>query len=201
MRWLCILLLLTGMKSADIARPGKDYALFFAVDSYSPPLMPLKNPVANARQIAADLSARFGFQTEVVPNPNVKTIEAKIAEYADRFARNVDGKYPENGQLLIFFSGHGSEILGNGYFLPAGADPKDLLRTALPYNYLRPLINAIKCRHILVTVDACYSAYFDENFNKRPDLNFKRPGELDDGGLRLWPAARTRARGTAGGSR
>ncbi|MFZ4428510.1 MAG: SUMF1/EgtB/PvdO family nonheme iron enzyme, partial [Saprospiraceae bacterium] len=116
----------------------------------------------------------------VLENPNATQIEEKLKDYSDRFARNLNGLYPENGQLFIFFSGHGVEDLENGYFLPGGADPKRLRETALPYVILRPLINAIKCRHILVAVDACYSVYFDENFDKKTDFTFRRPGEGDE---------------------
>ncbi|MFZ4428694.1 MAG: SUMF1/EgtB/PvdO family nonheme iron enzyme, partial [Saprospiraceae bacterium] len=116
----------------------------------------------------------------VLENPNATQIEEKLKDYSNRFARNLNGLYPENGQLFIFFSGHGVEELQNGYFLPGGADTKRLRETAIPYAYLRPLINAIKCRHILVAVDACYSVYFDENFGKKTDFTFRRPGELDE---------------------
>ena len=189
-KFLAIFVLLTGISREKQAaglsfRPGKDYALFFAVDSYSPPLMPLQNPIANARQIASVLETRFGFKSEVVENPTAAQIEQKLGDYANRFARNLNGQYPENGQLFIFFSGHGLEAFENGFFMPAGADRNRLRETAIQYAYLRPLIDAIKCRHILVAVDACYSAYFDENFGKKTDFTFRRPGELSENSIIL----------------
>lgn len=158
----------------------KDYALLFAVNDYKQPLSILGNPIPNSHQIAEELKTRYGFKTEVFENPTASQIEQKISEYKELFARNKNGQYPENGQLFVFFSGHGTENLNIGYFLPAGSNLDKLRETALDYNYLRQLINSIKCKHILVAVDACYSAYFDEKFSKRPDFLFRRPGELDE---------------------
>ena len=204
MRYLTILLGICALLSAvskeplppgkAVFRPGKDHALFFAVNTYGPPLQPLQNPIANAGQIAGELKARWGFDTVVVRNPTAKEIEQKIREYRDKFTRNANGQYPQDGQLFIFFSGHGKEDLGIGYFLPRGTDPNNLRETALSYEYLRNLINAIPCRHVLVSVDACYSVYFDKDFGQRPDLDFKRPGELGEDAVRLANHERYRAR-------
>jgi formylglycine-generating enzyme required for sulfatase activity len=161
-------------------RPGKDHAILFAVNTYKAPLTNLSNPITNAEQIAAELKNRFGFEPVVYKNYTAAQIEQTLLDYTNRFARNLNGQYPADGQLFIFFSGHGTERLENGYFLPSDADANNLRQTALPYSYLRPLINDIKCQHILVAVDACYSLSFDENYKKRPDFEFRRPGELNE---------------------
>lgn len=161
-------------------RPGKDHAILFAVNTYKAPLTNLSNPITNAEQIAAELKNRFGFTPMVYKNYTAAQIEQTLLDYTNRFARNLNGQYPADGQLFIFFSGHGTERLENGYFLPSDADANNLRQTALPYSYLRPLINDIKCQHILVAVDACYSLSFDENYKKRPDFEFRRPGELNE---------------------
>ena len=161
-------------------RPGKDHAILFAVNTYKAPLTTLSNPITNARQIATELESRFGFKPQVVENPSAAQIETILRDYTNRFARNLNGEYPSSGQLFIFFSGHGTEQLENGFFLPADADMNNLRQTGLQYSYLRPLINAINCQHILVAVDACYSVTFDEDYKKKPDFEFRRPGELSE---------------------
>jgi formylglycine-generating enzyme required for sulfatase activity len=123
------------------------------------------------------LNNRYGFDTLIVSNPSAAQVDQVLKDYTKRFEHNLNGQYPANGQLFIFFSGHGTEQHGNGYFLPSDADQNDLRITGLEYSYLRNLINSINCQHILVAVDACYSAYFDENFKKRSDFQFNRPGE------------------------
>lgn len=161
-------------------RPGKDHAILFAVNTYKAPLTNLSNPITNARQIATELENRFGFNPQIVENPSAAQIETILRDYANRFARNLNGEYPSTGQLFIFFSGHGTEQLENGYFLPTNADMNNLRETGLQYSYLRPLINAINCQHILVAVDACYSVTFDEDYKKKNDFVFSRPGELSE---------------------
>ncbi|MBK7409860.1 MAG: hypothetical protein IPJ40_18525 [Saprospirales bacterium] len=56
----------------------------------------------------------------------------------DRYARNLVADAIQ-GQLLVFFSGHGKEYFGDGYFLPADADPSRPNQTGLGYIYPRNL--------------------------------------------------------------
>lgn len=176
----CLLLSATD-HYAPKPRKGQDLAVFFAVDTYRHSnLADLQNPVKNAADIAGVLHKRFGFDTLVVRNPSLVQVEEKLNDLYSRYARNLDGRTPPTGQLLVFFSGHGKEHFGEGYFLPADADPAIPHRTGLPYTYLRNLINSINCDHIMVAVDACFSANFEPDRGNKPDREFKRPGELSE---------------------
>ena len=155
------------------SRQGQDRALFFAVDDYER-MKDLSYPIQNARDIATELERRYGFETEVVPNPSLETIERKIAAYKRQYA---SGRYAKEGQLLIFFTGHGIEKGPNGYFMPADANPDRPHVSALEYGYWRDEINTIDCKHILVAIDACHSITFDPNWKTKTDRNFNRPGE------------------------
>lgn len=163
-----------------MARKGKDYALFFAVNKYqSPKLTTLQNPISDVKRIAQELQSSYGFQTEVVENPTYETIEKKLEEYNRNFNT---GKFDKDGQLLIFFSGHGARQLTNGYFLPSDVNPDDLKRSAFNYKIWRDDMDAIDCKHILVAIDACYSGTFDPKFGMRADGLFgTRAGELTEG--------------------
>ena len=162
-------------------RPGKDRAIFFAVEKYqNGKLTNLQNPVKNAREIAAELKKRFGFETEVLENPTQEQIIGKLNELTRLYARNEDGKHPADGQLFLFFSGHGMSEDENGYFLPADADPAKPYEKGIAYEIWRPKIDKINCRHILVAIDACYSVRFDPDWKNKPDGTFKRPGEMTD---------------------
>lgn len=166
---------------APLPRPGKDLALFFAVEKYqNGQLTNLQNPVKNARDIAAILKSRFGFDTEVLENPTQKQIIDRLNDLTRLYARNEDGKHPSDGQLLLFFSGHGLSEDENGYFLPADANPAEPWEKGIAYEIWRPKINKINCRHILVALDACYSVRFDPDWKNKTDGQFKRPGELTD---------------------
>jgi formylglycine-generating enzyme required for sulfatase activity len=166
---------------------GKDYALFFAVNDYKN-MTDLNNPIQNARDIAAELREGYDFYTEVVENPSLTTIENKLTEYKDKFA---SGDYDQKGQLLIFFTGHGTMQGRDGYFMPSDVDPKLTHRTGLGYSYIRYYIDNFACQHIMVTVDACHSGTFDPYFGKN-DRNFGRKGGDKDQVLRHHEAYRAR---------
>ena len=104
-------------------------------------------------------------------------IENKLEAYADSFRTQ---KFDSTGQLLIFLSGHGEFKTENGFFLPVDGDPKDIYGTAIHYSVLRPVINNIPCKHILVIIDACYSGTFDPGIAMKDTDWGKRPGELTE---------------------
>jgi formylglycine-generating enzyme required for sulfatase activity len=175
-----VAVLLSGSASSDtvyeaLTRQGKDYALFFAVETYDH-MGDLTNPIDNAEAIAKELKNNYGFQTEVVPNPSFAQIAAKIAEYQQRFA---SGAFDQKGQLLIFFSGHGVQRGNNGYFLPKDGDPNKLYQGVIEYDYWRNEIDQIDCQHILVTIDACHSLTFDPNWRSKTDRTFGRRGDAN----------------------
>ncbi|MEO1255157.1 MAG: SUMF1/EgtB/PvdO family nonheme iron enzyme, partial [Bacteroidota bacterium] len=169
---------------------GKDFALFFAVDNYKS-IRPLKNPIENSEAIAKILKDEFGFQVEIIRNPTQMQIENKLKEYKNNFDKLM---LDEDAQLFISFSGHGMEELREGYFLAQDSNPNDLYHTAVPYNYWRKFINTIDCPHILVAVDACYSAFFDPNWQNKSVYQFKRPGELSEGEKLLKKHKKTKSR-------
>lgn len=150
-----------------------DRGLFFAVNDYQK-MTDLKNPIKNAQDLAAELEKRYGFLVEVIPNPTLSTIEEKIATYKQQYA---SGRYAQEGQLFVFFTGHGVMKGNNGYFMPADADPNRPYASAIEYDYWRNEINDIDCKHTLVAIDACHSITFDPNWKNKPDRNFSRPGE------------------------
>jgi formylglycine-generating enzyme required for sulfatase activity len=114
----------------------------------------------------------------VVENPTYTLIEKKLEEYNRNFNT---GKFDKDGQLLIFFSGHGARQLTNGYFLPSDVNPDDLKRSAFNYKIWRDDMDAIDCKHILVAIDACYSGSFDPKFGMKTDGLFgTRAGELTE---------------------
>ena len=165
-------------------RKGKDYALFFAVNKYQH-LDNLNNPIADAKKLAKKLEDQYEFEAEVIENPNRKEIKEKLEYYRDQFK---SGAFDPNGQLIIFFTGHGvfDEGAKNGFFMPQDGEQEDLQATAIPYSYWRPFISNINCQHILVAIDACYSGTFDQKIiMKSGDVetdpsDFKRPKELTE---------------------
>lgn len=162
---------------APVIRKDKDYALFFAVNQYDK-MRPLSNPIRDAEAIAGELENQYGFNAEVVKNPTLDQVEQKLKFYQKQFA---SGRFAPDGQLLIFFTGHGVSENKNGFFLAKDSDPDKLHRTAFLYEYWRPFLNTIDCKHILVAIDACFSGTFDPSWWNKSSGRFGRPGELSEG--------------------
>ncbi|MCG8330175.1 MAG: SUMF1/EgtB/PvdO family nonheme iron enzyme [Chitinophagales bacterium] len=177
MRSLFFLLVLVGAiqpANSQVKLQSQDRALLFAVNDYQY-MVNLNNPAQNARDIAAELEKRYGFQVEVVINPTIDEIDDKIDAYQKRFS---NGTYPADGQLFLYFSGHGVQEDVNGYFMASDSDPARPQRTAMEYDYYRSQIDQINCQHILVAIDACHSATFDPSYGFRNDnRRFQRKGE------------------------
>ena len=159
------------IKCLSLTRPGKDFALFFAVKDYSY-WRPLNGPIQDAQKIATELKTHYGFATEIVENPTLEQIYAKLQEYRAK-------TYAPDAQLLIFFSGHGAflEESREGFFIPRnGATNKDdpWLNKSLPHARLSNAVESIPCQHTLLAIDACYSGTFMRDIAFKG--NDERPG-------------------------
>ncbi len=173
---LCSLALNSGSSPspADSFRPGKDLALFFAVNDYDQ-WQDLANPVSDVELIAKDLKDLYGFETEIVRNPDRTTILTTIEKYSSK-------TYAADAQLLIFFSGHGdfNESTKQGYFIPKGGVKIDTFGdTYIEYESLKRRITSLPCKHIMLALDACYSGTADEGIAMRGDPG-SRPGASAD---------------------
>ncbi|HRI59501.1 MAG TPA: SUMF1/EgtB/PvdO family nonheme iron enzyme [Saprospiraceae bacterium] len=172
-------LLLTANTSAPTGhsnsfRPGKDFALFFAVNNYDQ-WDDLSNPISDVEAIAKDLKDLFGFETEIVRNPDRKTILDKIEVYRQKV-------YDKDAQLLIFLSGHGefNEATKQGYFVPKNGLKNDVYGDSyIEYEGLKRRISSLPCEHILLALDACYSGTANESIAMRGGPG-KRPGANAD---------------------
>lgn len=151
-------------------RQGKDYALLFAVKNYTY-WKPLSYPIDDADSIAKDLRELYGFQVEIVRDPSKAAIQDKLLEYGRR-------TYPADGQLLVFFSGHGAffESTKEGFIIPKEGKLNDPYQDSyLPHDRLKKAVDAIPCNHILLAIDACFSGTIDDRIAQRGGPGFGRP--------------------------
>ncbi len=172
--WKSLILLFflgsAAMPAAE-SRPGKDHALFFAVEDYTATgWNNLKNPVRDAHAIAKELKEMYGFETAAVYENQTKS---QIYAILEQWQKKT---FPDDGQLFIFFSGHGSfwDFAKKGYFIPKGARSGDY-DSYLELTTLGNIISAIPCRHILLAIDACYSGTIDEEIAFKGKPAFDRP--------------------------
>lgn len=78
-------------------------------------LAPLRNPVNDARDIAAALNS-LGFEVMLVENAGLRGMEEAI----DRFSKKANGAV-----AFFFYAGHGVQVNGENYLIPIGADMDD----------------------------------------------------------------------------
>ncbi len=73
---------------------------------------PLKNPVHDAEAMAKSLE-EAGFEVTVETNAGHEALEKSIKAFGDDLRE-------KGGVGLFYFSGHGAQIAGENYLLPAG---------------------------------------------------------------------------------
>jgi hypothetical protein len=134
----------------------KDYVLLFATDQYDH-WSDLVNPIDDAQSIAKVLKEKYGFETEILENPNQDDVYNKLREYAER-------KFKPQDQLMIFFAGHGyfDETFGEGFVVAKNSLENDNARTSfISHNRLRGIIQNIPTEHIFLAMDVCFGGTFD----------------------------------------
>lgn len=148
---------LVGMDALTaVSIDRQDYALLFATDQYDH-WTDLVNPIDDAQSLAKILKERYGFQVEVIENPNLDDVFIKLADYAQR-------KFKPQDQLMIFFAGHGyfDEAFGEGFVVAKNSLENDKAKTTyISHNRLRGVINNISCEHIFLAMDVCFGGTFD----------------------------------------
>lgn len=161
-----------GRPAGRAFRPGKDFALFIAVENYQH-WNPLKHPIGEVEKLAAELHRNYGFDTLVLRNPTQAEIVTALRQYNAR-------PFPPDGQLLVYLSGHGDfdELTKEGFFIPRDGKRDDAAQTSyLAFSRIRQIVENNPCRHLLLAIDACYSGTFDRLVALRNDegLKFGRP--------------------------
>jgi len=137
----------------------KYYALIFAVNDYKNQKK-LKRPIEDAQRLSRVLKEYYGFEVETYPNPT----RGEVIDALNRVKKKLDPKNYKHNNLLIFYSGHGTVVDKNGYWMlkDAGDKPSSWLSNAEVLSLINTL--AFNCRDILMVIDACYSgAIFTPN--------------------------------------
>ncbi|MEO1260314.1 MAG: SUMF1/EgtB/PvdO family nonheme iron enzyme [Bacteroidota bacterium] len=159
------------------ARNGNDYAYLFFVKNFDAGVWTnLPETKEEINDIADELENNYGFQVKVVPDATKTQIETTLLAAGNR-------TYGPNDQILIFFSTHGFFIENEdrGYLIPKDgkSEKQDPLRKSwLSYEDLGSYINLIKCEHILVSLDACYSGAFGDRWKSKP-RRFEEEGSCE----------------------
>ena len=175
-------------------RDGKDFALFFATDTYigrkdsQGHWLNLTTAIADAKKVAKKLKDNYGFKIKIVENPTRRNLLETLFAYQDNFTDEDDKKfdYDPGSQLLIYFAGHGyyNEKTAAGYLITHESEPPKIdptLSTGIEHEDLRRNIDLITCDRVLVMMDTCFSGTFDPKY--KPSISPQLRSLVDDGTL------------------
>jgi hypothetical protein len=139
-----------------------DYALMFATNEYND-WSRLNNPVSDAQAIKKDLEELYGFKVDLVTNPTKSEILSKLREYSLM-------NYLPDDQLFVFIAGHGKfdDVAKDGYVVARDSRKNDEnSESYISFSDLRTRLDNNPCRHIFLTLDACFGGTFDQAIAKR----------------------------------
>ena len=149
--------LLSSIVFAATSDNSKRVALVIGNSEYSN--SPLKNPVNDAKDIAAKLR-KLGF--EVIERNNLKT------KQIGGTLREFKSKLSPGSVALVFYAGHGLQIKGINYLPTVDADinsEEDVSNQSISVNQIMDVLDESKSRLNLVFLDACRNnPYASRNF-------------------------------------
>jgi hypothetical protein len=133
---------------------GKRLALVIGIGGYKD--APLKNPVNDARALAAALSA-VGFEVMIGENLGQREMTRLIARFGERLAGHDVG--------MFFFAGHGIQIRGKNYLIPVDAQigsENSVRAEAVDVDAVLDQLSASPLN--VVILDACRNNPFERRF-------------------------------------
>lgn len=144
--------------------PQEKYALVIGVRSYQF-VQPLANSLNDAKDLSATLKAK-GFQVIELYDPQTKR---DMQDAVRKYFGLLQGK--QNVAGMVFYSGHGMQVDGTNYLIPAQANPQikaDLDDQCLSMDYVMRAIEEAGNGLNIFVLDAC---------RNNPFRGFSRSGE------------------------
>ena len=151
------ILIILGLSAAHAqAQAEKRVALVIGNGAYA--TAPLKNPVNDARDIAAALRS-VGF--DVIHRENIDRTEMR------RAVRDFSRQIRQGGVGLFYFAGHGVQVNGRNYLIPVGSNIEEEFEVAdegLDASSVLRAMEAADNRLNIVILDACRNNPFARSF-------------------------------------
>jgi formylglycine-generating enzyme len=172
--WFSVSLLVLGLAPSAVVA-GERFALVVGIDDYQA-LGKLKTCRADARALARVLVERGGFDRRRVVlltddaeepqnRPTFATLRRRITQIA-----SLSGK---GDTLLVFFSGHGITVDGQGYLVPMDGD----VDTSVSLAWLKDELGKSKAETRMLILDACHAGSAAKGVAViAPDLTAKADG-------------------------
>lgn len=163
-RWLfcCgLIFILTAQAAAETRnlalRPSADAArVALVIGNSAYPLVPLRNPANDARDIAAKLK-RLGFDVIVRTDVRQKEMLRSLTEFGD--------KVQAGTEVLFFYAGHGMQVRGKNYLIPIDAEIRNESSVSSEAVDVDQLLDKLApARLSMVILDACRNNPFERRF-------------------------------------
>ena len=141
------------------ASPVKARRLALVVGNGDYPSAPLRNPVNDARDLAAALHDS-GFEVIKLENATLRQLRAAVRDFGDRLKK-------EGGVGLFYYAGHAMQLKGSNYLIPVGAQIEredEIEFESLDVNMVLEKLDAAGNRFNIVILDACRNNPFARAF-------------------------------------
>lgn len=145
-----------ALKSADVVAQDRRIALVVGNGRYGE--APLRNPVNDARAMAATLRER-GFEVLLRENATKQQMESAVADFGEKLTEGSTG--------LFFYAGHGMQVNGRNYLVPVDAKITAEARVrleALDVDAVLDQMQAARSKVNVVILDACRNNPFERRF-------------------------------------
>jgi hypothetical protein len=132
-----------------------NHALLIGVNDYEAPIDDLKFPIEDTQKLKKVLTEYYTFEER-----NVRLLADPTGDDIINALNDLIQKLDENDNLLLFYAGHGKEVKAaeQGYWLPSDAKYNAIRsKTWLSNSDIKDQLKLLKCRHVLVISDACFS--------------------------------------------
>ena len=129
------------------------YALVVGIDAYTGGWPKLNNAVADAREIADELSKR-GFHVTLETNLNADELQQALKKF---FA--IRGADP-SARLFLWYAGHGHTLKGEGFLVPADAPQPIAPEFKLKAIHMRDFggfMRLAESKHVFAIFDSCFA--------------------------------------------
>ncbi len=165
-----LVLLLLGTSVGAVSEFGRYRALVIGIDDYQN-ITPLETAVHDASAVHAVLQRKYGFDSELVTNPDRYTLIRKL----DALRASLE---PDDN-LVLYFAGHGilDRETDEGYWLPVDAE-RDSQANWVPVSTVTRTLRAMAAKHVLVIADSCYSGTLTRDASVRLQTGGDRMEEL-----------------------
>jgi hypothetical protein len=141
--------------SPALQMEGEKHLFLIGINDYPEGFSTLYNCVSDIDAFKNVLVNCYGFLEQ----------NCKVLKNEEATRRNILSRFKAyrllkaEDQLVIYFSGHGVDIGTTGYLIPADAKKDDDF-DYLSSNVLLEQVEQIKCRHVFLIIDACFSGSF-----------------------------------------